>query len=254
VSTILDPNLAGALVTLGLIVAIARVSCGERVRPWRTGVLVAALLLTASRSSMLAALVGVVVVAVTAGVSRRALRVGVVLGALALLALPYLLRFAAAYGKLSIDASALERVVSWVRALRLIADHPVIGIGFNTYGFTQRAYGGQPGTSSFSYSLDGGLLFVTVMTGVVGLALFVSMLWRIARRARTVWRSAEATSVERAAAIAAAAALVAIVVHSLFVNSLLHPFVMEPLWLLAALPAAAAREGAASSLGAGGQG
>jgi O-antigen ligase len=241
VSTILDPNLAGAFICFGLLIAVARVSCGERMRPWRIAVLATALLLTASRSTILATLAGLAVIAATAGVSRRVVRAGVALGAGALLATPYLLRFAAAYGKLSIDASALERLVSWLRALELIADHPLIGIGFNTYGFAQRAYGYEARAGAYSYSLDGGLLFIAVMTGGVGLALFVAMLWRIGRRARAVWRAADAAVVERAAAVGAVASLVAIVVHSLFVNSLLHPFLMEPLWLLAALSAVAAR-------------
>ena len=44
-----------------------------------------------------------------------------------------------------------------------------------------------------------------------------------------------------AIAVAAVSCTAALLVHSLFVNSLLLPFLMEPLWILWALPAAALR-------------
>jgi hypothetical protein len=245
VSSFLDPNFAGALVCIGLLCAVARLTCGERVAGWRVGVLVTALLLTASRSSLLATIAGGAVIALVVGVSRRVVRLMLVVGALTLPAVPALLAFGRAYGKLEIDASALSRLVSWLRALRMLADHWLIGVGFNTYGFAQRAYGFDPGRGAFGFSLDGGLLFVAVMTGVVGLAFYVGMLWRIGQRARAVWRSRAVLPVERAMAVACVACTVALLVHSLFVNSLLSTFIMEPLWILWALPFAALRPGPA---------
>ena len=233
VSTFLDPNFAGAFIVIGFLLALARLSCGARGVAPRLWLLAVALVLTASRSSMLAAVAGAITVAVGVGVSRRMIRLSLGLGALALAASPALVSFAATYGKLGIDASALQRVVAWARALRVIGDHPVIGVGFNTYGFVQRAYGGgEASRAAFAYSLDGGLLFIAVMTGLVGVALYVGMVRRMARAARRVYRAAAAQPAERAMAIGAVAATVALIVHSAFVNSLLHPFLMEPLWLL----------------------
>jgi uncharacterized membrane protein len=114
-------------------------------------------------------------------------------------------------------------------------------VGFNTYGFVQRAYGGELGRAAFSYSLDGGLLFVAVMTGLLGLFVYAGMLRRVIRSARVVWRSASTSGEERAIAVGCAAATAALVVHSIFVNSLLHPFLMEPAWLLWAAVAVLAR-------------
>ena len=59
------------------------------------------------------------------GVSRRVVRVGALLFLATLPAVPALLEFARTYNKLAIDASALTRVVSWLRALRIVADHPI---------------------------------------------------------------------------------------------------------------------------------
>jgi hypothetical protein len=51
-----------------------------------------------------------------------------------------------------------------------------------------------------------------------------------------VWRNREMTPSVRGIAVAAAASIPTIVVHSLFSNSLMHPFLMETLWVLWALP------------------
>jgi O-antigen ligase len=236
VSTFLDPNFAGAFIAFGLLVLGAKMSAGVPVRSWKLVVLFAAMLMTASRSTMLAAFVGACVIVTAWGVSKRALRL---LAALALGVVPFipmLLEFARSYNKLTLDASALARVVAWARALTVFADNPVIGIGFNTYGFVQSAYGYERGAGSAVFSLDGGLLFIAVMTGFVGLAFYVAMLSRIVARCRRVWRGTDATADERGLALGVAASTAAVVVHSLFVNSLLVPFIMEPLWLLWALP------------------
>ncbi len=235
VSTFLDPNYAGALLTIGLLLYAGRLSSGARVPVWRVGVLLTALLLTLSRSSFAALGVGLVVVLLIRGFSTRMLKVVGVLALLATPAIPRLITFAAAFNKLSVDASALQRFIAWSRALRVFADSPIVGVGFNTYGYVGRFYGfDATGTSAFA--LDGGLLFIAVMTGVVGLALYVAMLAFVMLRSRKLWRDSTASSQERGVGVGVAAITVAMVVHSLFVNSLLLPFLMEPLWLLWAVP------------------
>jgi hypothetical protein len=246
VSTFLDPNYAGALLTIGLLLYAGRLSSGERVPIWRVAVLLTALLLTLSRSSFAALGAGLVVVLLIRGVSARMLKVVGILALLASPAVPRLITFAAAFNKLSVDASALQRFVAWSRALRVFADSPIVGVGFNTYGYVGRFYGfDATGTSAFA--LDGGLLFIAVMTGVVGLVLYIVMLGVVMFRARTVWRSASATMLERGVAVGVVAITVSMIVHSLFVNSLLLPYLMEPLWLLWAVPFVVMRSRAPST-------
>ncbi|HEV8411657.1 MAG TPA: O-antigen ligase family protein [Gemmatimonadaceae bacterium] len=235
VSSFLDPNYAGALITIGLLLCAGRLASGERVPLWRVAVLLTALILTLSRGSMLACGIGLLIVLMIRGVSARVLKTAAILAILALPGIPRLITFAAAYNKLGLDASALLRFVEWSRALRVISDNPLFGVGFNTYGYVGRFYGFDArGTSAFA--LDGGLLFIAVMTGVVGVTLYAGMLGLVMARARAVWRDAAASAQERGVSIAVAAVTVAMVVHSLFVNSLLLPFLMEPLWLLWAIP------------------
>jgi len=232
VSTMLEPNIAGSMIMLMLLVNVAQLAGGEPIPIWKPLVFLAALVATLSRSSFVGLVAGAMVILVARRLSRRILRLAIVGGVIFLAALPKLLLYAAKFNKLSLsDPSAMSRVAGWILALRIWADHPVFGIGFNTFGYVAERYGVvRAGASSFSG--DGGLLFIGVMTGVVGLALYVAMLTVVVLRCRRVWRDSAAPSEWRALAVGIAAGTVAICVHALFVNSLLTTFVMEMLWVM----------------------
>jgi hypothetical protein len=68
------------------------------------------------------------------------------------------------------------------------------------------------------------------------------MLWFVMKRCRWVWRRSNATAEDRAFCLGAMAATVAVLVHSVFVNSLFATFVMEPLWVLWGLTFLIARD------------
>jgi hypothetical protein len=231
VSTVLDPNIAGAMILLVLLVQLAQLATGERVTMWKPLVLFAALVATLSRGTFLALLVGGAMIVTVRGVSRRMLQWLAVVALLLLAALPKVISFAVSYNKFTVDASALSRVAGWLRALRIFSDSPLIGIGFNTYGFVQESYG-YVRMGASSYSVDGGLLFIAVMTGIVGVSLYVGMLALVVRRCRRIWRDPLAPPQWRSLALGFAAVTIAICVQALFVNSLLTTFVMEPLWMM----------------------
>lgn len=243
VSTMLEPNIAGSMLMLMLLVNVAQLAGGEEVAFWKPLVFLGALVATLSRSSFVGLVFGLGVVIAARGISRRMLRLGIVIGVLLAAALPQLLAYAAHFNKLGFtDASAMSRVVNWLRALRIWADHPIFGIGFNTYGYVSERYGAtRVGTSSFS--TDGGLLFIAVMTGIVGLALYLGMLSLIVRRCRRLWRDAATPPNWRALAVGIAAGTLAICVNAMFVNSLLTPFVMEILWVMWGLVFVMRRDG-----------
>jgi O-antigen ligase len=234
VSTLLDPNFAGALIVMVLLVEIALLARGVPVPIWKAILLLAATLMTASRSSVLALLIGGSVIVVARGLSRRMLRFASLALVLLAISAPVLLEFARRYNKLQIDRSALGRITLWLRGLEVFADHPVLGVGFNTWGYVQERYGYTRLFAS-SYGLDGGLLFIAVMTGLVGLSLYVFMIGTVARRGRAIWRDERYDERERGLALGVVAATIAMCVHSLFTNSLLLPILMEVLWILWAL-------------------
>jgi O-antigen ligase len=235
VSTWLDPNYAGGFIALGLIVSLARFGAGVREPGWKMLILAVALVLTVSRGTLLALFVGGFTLLVIFGLSKRILRALGVALVLVILALPKLIQFATAYNKLTLDPSALARLTSWMRGWQVLQDHWLIGIGYNTWGYVGERYGWERSYSA-TYGIEGGLLFILVMTGVIGLGLYVGMLWTIYANARRIWRNPEMSADARGLAIGAAASIPLLVVHSLFTNTLMYPFMMVAMWVLWALP------------------
>ena len=242
VSTILEPNIAGAMLMSVLLVELAQISVGARVPRWKPLVLFTALVLTLSRSSALGLALGIGIVVAVYGIPKRLIRAAAIAFVLALAALPKLIGFAASYGKIGIDRSAVARLAAWGMALRVFADHPWIGVGFNTYGFVVEREYGVPRLGVANYSTDGGLLFAAVMTGAVGLALLLCLFFLVYRRCASVWRAKIASAEHRGIAIGTLASIVAISAHSVFVNSLFTTFVMEIMWVLVGLTFAIAHD------------
>jgi hypothetical protein len=233
VSTMLDPNLAGLLIVIVLLVRLARVAEGIREhRDWVVLlVLGAALLLTISRSSALALLVGLLSIVAMRGIRSRFSYV-VVVGLVLMAPVLFLMRsYLESLNKLRIDTSAMERFIPWARGAALFMEHPVLGVGFNATAQAQHAHGwvllGNSGVS-----MDGGLLFIAVMTGTAGLLTYCWMLWRVRGVARFVYNNPARSAADRALGVGTVAATAAAVVHSLFGNSLLLSFVMQALWVL----------------------
>ena len=246
VSTILEPNIAGAMVMSILLVELAQISVGARVPRWKPLVLFVALVLTLSRSAAVGLVLGIGVIVAVYGIPRRLLRAAAVVMVLALAALPKLIAFGEAYGKFSLSGSAAQRIGSWAMALSVVRDHPWIGVGFNTYGFVlDRAYGVQR-LGVGTYSTDGGLLFAAAMTGIIGVGFLLGMFGLVFRRCARVWRSKRVSAEHRGIAIGTAASIVGICAHSAFVNSLFTTFVMEIMWVLFGLTFAVAQNDAAS--------
>jgi len=231
VSSMLDPNFAGILVVIALLFRLARVAEGLKENAWVLVALGAAVILTLSRSAVLALGLGIVVLVAVRGLRTRLFRV-LVLGVLLLIPfLSLLLTFAASFNKLGYDNSAAQRLVPWVRAGRLLMEHPWFGVGFNAIKQAQEAHSWRM-VGGADVSFDGGLIFVAAMTGIIGLWLYVRMLIRVSRGARHVWRDRQVSAGDQAHATATAAATVAIVAHSFFVNSLLLPYVMQIMWVM----------------------
>jgi hypothetical protein len=232
VSTLLDPNLLAGMLATVLLVQLARLSYGVRIATWKPLLLFGALVLTLSRSGVLAFFVGGAVILLVRGVRKPLLRFVGLVTLLTSIALPALITFGSQYAKWGFtDESALARLVIWQRAFATFIDHPWFGVGFNTYGYVQERRGIERlGVSA--YSAEGGLLFIAVLTGIVGLIVFLCMLWLVLRRCRRGWRDLRASDDERGLFLGTGAATIAILFHSLFVNSLLTIFVAEIYWVL----------------------
>ena len=233
VSTVLDPNIAGSMLMIGVLIQLGRVTAGAQVSRQRLAILATALVLTISRSAALGTVSGLFVILAARGLSKRLARVAAVAGIALLLVSPLLIRYALAYNKFTLGAgsSAEARLTNWLIVLKIISDYPWFGVGFNAYKFAAGNYGATTIGPS-SYAADGGLLFITALTGVVGVIVYCSMLGFVIMRCRSIWRDPALTAGDRGLAIGTAAATVGIVISSFFVNAILTTFVMEMLWVL----------------------
>jgi putative inorganic carbon (HCO3(-)) transporter len=122
-----------------------------------------------------------------------------------------------------LDASAQTRVDLWQDAMTLFRDNPVLGTGFNTY-----AYLGRVGyyTDTHNYYLK-----VMVETGVIGLLLFLWLVWRMFALGFRLFRTAEDPFLQ-ALGLGFAVMMIGAVVLNLFGDRWTYMQVNGFLWVL----------------------
>lgn len=251
VSTVLDPNLLGALLAMAACLSFAQAllgPSGSRLpASLHLTVLLAALGLTVSRGSMLATIAGIAAISVLVAPRLLWLAAPALAGGAALA--PKLAdRFAGAFWSrdgvplellglsLRPEPSAYARIRSWVTGLQVASENPVLGVGYNNFGV---AAADIDSGAALLGATDSSLLLILATCGVVGLALFVRLLWRIVADALSAARAADPELRPLGAGVAGA--VVALVVASTFTNALIYPPVLVVLWVLAGTVSGAAR-------------
>jgi len=247
--TWMDPNFVGGLLAFMLPIMLGYwyQSDSKKVKWWLGSLILLslyALFLTFSRSAYLAGigglglffllrdpkiiLVGIVLASLGLATSERAQkRVGELSGTMASVVLS---------DTDEVDATAKLRVQSWQRSFTLFEKYPVLGIGYNTYRFR----GAEEGVVDENFFSAGGsdstLLTVLVTTGLFG---FLAFMWFYADlwiRNIVRWRNAARTSTFLSGGelnLGFVAGWSAILVHSVFVNSLLFPLIFIPIMVVA---------------------
>lgn len=233
-ATWFDPNfLAGFLgfaVVLFLSLATERVT-GRWFSLGVAAVAIVALVLTFSRSGYLGFMVGFGVLAIVR--ARHFLSLGVLALLVTFLFVPRVQE--RVIGIRSLDETAQLRIESWRNALEVIADHPWLGVGYNTYRYVQVRYGFLDDVARHSAGgSDSSLLTIAVTTGVVGLMVFLALL---ARMLQSAWMAARLTRdpTVRALGYGFVAGLLGLIVHGQFVNGLLYPHLLEVQWVMLGL-------------------
>ncbi len=224
-STFLDPNFTGIVLVLTFFLGIF---LWFSQRPQRRLLILyqvlifLALLLTYSRSSYLALLVGLAVWLVgTHKIKLALVSLGVLLVLFLLLPLP---RGDAL--RITRPDSSLARLVNWKTSFELFRQTPIWGIGFNTLRWHYQDRGlDASGVSSRAVSgVDSSLLFVAVTSGLVGLMAYGYLWFKFFVLARKSFRK------DKNLTWFYLASLIALLTHSLFVNSLFYPWVMLWFW------------------------
>ena len=213
VGTFLDPTFLGLVIVLGSILSIYR---WISKKDWRyapiTIFLVVSLALTYSRASYLAFATGVLIVVFLEKRFKKLLFLIIGLAIIALL-LPTAKNHSI---ELFRTFSAIARLENYQATLKIFSASPVFGIGFNNLCIASQKYLGNFYTTSHACSgSDSSLLLILATTGVVGFLVFVNAVKRIADDLNG--------SPHRVLLFACFAALL---VHSLFSNSLFYSWIM----------------------------
>jgi len=214
-STLLDPNFTGIFITLTIVVGVTEKKLFPKYILWATlGINMLALYLTYSRSTYLAFAVGVVAWIVT----RKQWRV---FGVLALFGV--LLLFPTPGGdtlKLTRLDSTVSRLENWQASWIRFTQAPLLGHGFNTLRF-RPIYSEPPlipgVASKAAAGVDSSILFLLITTGLAGTIAYGWLLFSMGKLSPGLQIT-----------------LPVLLVHSLFVNSLVYPWVLIFVWMYAA--------------------
>lgn len=227
--TFFDPGFFGMIMVLALILVVIRLfdrnSPSKFILYTLYPILYTSLVLTYSRASYLAFLVGMGIIAWKL---KKPKFYGAVLG-IFLITILLLPRPGGEGVKLEREESIKARIINWKQSLTIAKDHPIFGVGFNAYRYAQRDYGFLKENWQFSHAgagADSSLLFILATTGIVGLTAYLLLFKRILHTAYYIPHTP--------GSLAVFASLSALLVHSFFLNSLFYPWIMAWMWILLA--------------------
>ena len=235
VSTFFDPNFVGAFFVLyllfvgGIFFKYQIVSIKYKVYLGLLLFLVLiALFLTFSRASLLMFLVSMVVFFLLIN-KKRFIALGIAL--LILFGIVVSPKFYDENMNLFRIASSNARLENYGVALQVIEDHPIIGVGFNSYRYTKDLYGLNhdwvDAPSHADAGVDNSWLFVLATTGILG---FAGYSWFWVRVIRSLLK------LKRSVVVAAMiAGIVGLFIHALFINSLFFTPLLFWIWIVLGL-------------------
>lgn len=247
-STFYDPNFVAAFLGIGIVIGLGQVlfSQPKSVKYYLALLLLfVALYLTFSRSGIISTAIPAVILGM-----RKDWRAGGVIVCIFLLMMlsPGRLggRFADLFSGTNIgatqsgqttlvstDDTGNQRLISWSRGLAVIRSSPLVGVGYNNFGPASVELGvrsEREASTGAAQSTDSSLLNIWATTGIVGIGLFIALIWQILglalRQSRHslfdsdgLWRYSVGIS------------FLLIGLDSIFINSLLYPQIMI-FWLI----------------------
>jgi putative inorganic carbon (HCO3(-)) transporter len=249
VSTWLDPNFLGGFfafvvsVSLGILL-YAKSTKAKLLLGLLILMLTAALFLTYSRSAYLALIAGIFIVSIF-----RSRKIVIIALVVLLVGLGVSERAQQRVSEMltSINSIFLEtadtpdpttklRLESWRNTIGLIGEKPILGHGYNTLRFVtyKRGIYASPELHAAGGS-DSSLLTIFATTGILGLGAFLWMLASIIKQCFLGWRNKKLSPYLNGYSLGMLGGISALLVHSIFVNSLLYPLILIPFWVCVGL-------------------
>ena len=211
-----DPNLVASVLMLTCLLTF-----GLYERYHRSSSLVAlviqlaALALTVSRSGMLG--LAIAAVFVLLALHPRWLIAVLAVGMIGIFLSTTL--WSRIVGGVALDATSRARFASWETAGQVIEVNPIVGVGYNYYQAATAALGRYtPRVGQIALAAnasDSSLLTIWATTGIFGLLLCVG--WLL---------SLTVSTADRVGVVILRGVVIGLIINSLFINSLLYPFVL----------------------------
>jgi O-antigen ligase len=222
VGTFLDPTFLALIIVFGLVLSIHR--CISSMN-WKnvliTIFLLVSLAFTYSRASYVAFAAAIFTVIYLEKRFKKLLLLVIGLAVLAFL-LPTTKNHSI---ELFRSFSAIAKVENYQTTLRIFSRSPVFGIGYDNMCIAYRKYIGFQDFSSHACSgSDSSLLFILTTTGIVGFLIFIYATKNIASNLKRSKYS-----------ILVSTSFIALLVHSLFSNSMFYPWILGWMVILLAL-------------------
>ena len=213
-----DPGFAGYIYASSLLMLIGLKSEFKLSKiAWSImmGIFYLSLLLTYSRASYLAFIIGLAVIAFKMKAREWLIKV-LVIFIFSTLLLP---RPVGEGIRLERENSILARIENWSHAISIFKKYPVFGVGFNAYKFAQEREGYITSTdrNHSASGSDSSFLLVLATSGLVGGLAFCNLVFQIVKKL---------TRQTQKVGVVALASLFALLGHSWFLNSYFY------LWIL----------------------
>jgi len=141
--------------------------------------------------------------------------------------------------EVELEGSSADRVETWRTIVTLVANHPIEGVGFGGLGYVLSSLGSTLSTDIKDSAHNTYLRFLGEM-GLVGLGLFLWLLWSCWKLAATVGRTAT-NPFDRQLALGFAAATMAMAVSCMFGDRFAQVTIGGNFWVLAAIVTDAAQ-------------
>ena len=222
VGTFLDPTFLGIIIVFGLVISINRFIDS---RKWELALVIIflaiSLAFTYSRASYLAFFASLLVIAFYRNKIKPVLA-GIFLFSILVFLLPTAKNHSI---ELFRTFSAEARIVDYQKTLLIFSKSPIFGVGYDNLCIAYQRYIGVQSFSSHACSgSDSSLLYILATTGIIGFAVFIFGIIKIAKSLKVSPMSQ-----------ILAASFAALLVHSLFSNSLVYSWVLGYLIILLAV-------------------
>jgi O-antigen ligase len=142
---------------------------------------------------------------------------------------------------MQVDSASELRLLTWRSVLQVVSEHPLDGVGFTGLQYVLPDVGAELGLGDVKDSAHNTYLRMLSELGIVGLGVFLWLMWKVWRLADRCARDAR-ERFDRAIGLGLAGAVVTLAISCAFGDRFWSPVVVSSFWVLCALAESALRE------------